>query len=196
MEELVLSKRVKGQGHSAKKDRREGMIPGVIYGKEIGNELFEVNVTDLEKELAVSGQYGVLKFNLDGQKGTAVIKELQKNHFGNKVIHLDLEEISDKEKMTTEVAIKISGKGLLESKGLILQVQKDLVKVTCTAANLPKEFDLDVSEAKAGTVYTLKDLNIGRDLTVDDDLTSVIGSVIVDEREDDEDSEEESTTEE
>ena len=195
MEELVLSKRVKGQGHNAKKYRREGMIPGVIYGNQIGNELFEVNVTDLEKELAVSGQYGVLKFNLDGKKGTAVIKEVQKNHFGNKVIHLDLEEIADKERMTTEVAVKISGKGLLESRGLILQVQKDLVKVTCTAANLPKEFDLDVSGANAGTVYTLKDLNISGDLTVDDDLTSVIGSVIVDEREDDKDSEEESTTE-
>ncbi|MGN0145044.1 MAG: 50S ribosomal protein L25 [Clostridium sp.] len=194
MEELVLRKRIKGQGHSARKDRRSGMIPGVIYGKEIGNELFDVNVTDLEKELAVSGQYGVLKFNLDGQKGTAVIKELQKNHFGNKVIHLDLEEISDKEKMTTEVGIKISGKGLLESKGLILQVQKDLVKVTCTAADLPKEFDLDVSEATAGTVYTLKDLNISENVTVDDDLGSVIGSVIVDEREED-DSEEESTEE-
>ena len=189
MEELVLSKRVKGNGHSARRERRKGVIPGVIYGKEIGNALFDVDVVALEKELAVSGEHGVLKFNLDGKKGTAVIKELQKNHFVNKVIHMDLEEVSAKEKMTTEVNIKISGKGILESKGLILQVQKDLVKVTCTALDLPKEFDLDVSQGTAGTVYTLKDLVISDKVTVDDDLSSVIGSIVVDEKENDEDEE-------
>ena len=194
MEELVLSKRVKGNGHSARRERRQGVIPGVIYGKEIGNALFDVDVIELEKELAVSGEHGVLQFNFDGKKGTAVIKELQKNHFGNKIIHMDLEEVSAKEKMTTEVNIKISGKGILESKGLILQVQKDLVKVTCTALDLPKEFDLDVSQGTSGTVYTLKDLVISDKVTVDDDLSSVIGSIVVDEKENDED--EESTTEE
>ena len=186
MEELWLSKRVKKNGHDARAERRQGKIPGVIYGKEIGNELFDVDVTALQKELAVSGEHGVLKFDLDRQTGTAVIKELQKNNFGNKIIHLDLEEVSDKEKMTTEVDIKISGKGILESKGLILQVQKDLVKVTCTALDLPKEFDLDVSQGTAGTVYTLKDLAISNKVTVDDDLSSVIGSIIVDEKEDEE----------
>ena len=186
MEELLLIKRVKKNGHDARAERRQGKIPGVIYGKEIGNELFDVDVTALQKELAVSGEHGVLKIDLDGQKGTAVIKELQKNNFGNKIIHLDLEEVSDKEKMTTEVDIKISGKGILESKGLILQVQKDLVKVTCTALDLPKEFDLDVSQGTAGTVYTLKDLAISNKVTVDDDLSSVIGSIIVDEKEDEE----------
>ena len=185
MEELTLSKRVKGSSNNARRERREGKIPGVIYGKEIGNALFDVNVADLEKELYVSGEHGVLKFNFDGQKGTAVIKELQKDPFGNKVIHVDLEEVSAKEKMTTEVNIKISGRGLLESKGLILQVQKDLVKVTCTASDLPKEFDLDVSDGAAGKVYTLKDLKISDKVTVDDDLSSVIGSIIVDERQDD-----------
>lgn len=190
MEELVLTKRVKGHGHSAKRERRGGVSPGVIYGKEIGNALFDVNIVELEKELALSGEHGVLHFDLEGKKGTAVIKELQKNHFGNKVIHMDLEEVSDKEKVTTEVSIKISGKGILESKGLILQVQKDLVKVTCTALDLPKEFDLDVSEGKAGTVYTLNDLQISDKVAVDDDLSSVIGSIVLDERQEDESTEE------
>ena len=190
MEELVLTKRVKGHGHSAKRERRGGVIPGVIYGKEIGNALFDVNIVELEKELALSGEHGVLHFDLEGKKGTAVIKELQKNHFGNKVIHMDLEEVSDKEKVTTEVSIKISGKGILESKGLIFQVQKDLVKVTCTALDLPKEFDLDVSEGKAGTVYTLNDLQISDKVAVDDDLSSVIGSIVLDEKQEDESTEE------
>lgn len=103
---------------------------------------------------------------------------------------MDLEEVSAKERMTTEVSIKISGRGLLESKALILQIQKDLVKVTYRTEDLPKEFNLDVSEGTLGTVYTLKDLNISDDVVVNDDLSSVIGSIILDEREDDTESEE------
>lgn len=103
---------------------------------------------------------------------------------------MDLEEVSAKERMTTEVSIKISGRGLLESKALILQIQKDLVKVTYRTEDLPKEFNLDVSEGTLGTVYTLKDLNVSDDVVVNDDLSSVIGSIILDEREDDTESEE------
>lgn len=103
---------------------------------------------------------------------------------------MDLEEVSAKERMTTEVSIKISGRGLLESKALILQIQKDLVKITYRTEDLPKEFNLDVSEGTLGTVYTLKDLNVSDDVVVNDDLSSVIGSIILDEREDDTESEE------
>ena len=182
MGELKLLNRDKKVCHSAKKDRVKGMIPGVIYGKEIGNALFDVNYIDLERELCTTGEHGVVSFNLNNKQVTAVIKEVQKNNFGNKVIHIDLEEVAADYKMHTEVAIKINGKGLLESKGLIFQTQKDLVKVACTAKDLPKEIELDVSEGKAGTVYTFKDLDLGNKVQIDEDLAGVIGSITVEER--------------
>ncbi|AWK51130.1 50S ribosomal protein L25 [Clostridium beijerinckii] len=185
MEELNLNKRINTIGHSARQERKQGKIPGVIYGKKIGNELFYVDSLALAKELSVSGEHGVLNFNLDGKKkGTAVIKEVQKNSLGNKVIHIDLEEIAANAKMHTEISIKIIGKGILESKGLLLQTQRDLVKVTCIAANLPKDVELDVSNATAGTVYTFNDLELGKDVSFVDDLSTVIGSISEDQKED------------
>lgn len=184
MEELNLNKRINTVGHSATQERKQGKIPGVIYGKEIGNELFYVDSLALSKKLAVSGEHGVLTFNLDGnKKGTAVIKEIQKNSFGNKVIHIDLEEIAANAKMHTEISIKIIGKGILESKGLLFQTQRDLVKVTCIAANLPKDVELDVSNGTAGTVYTFNDLKLGKDISFLDDLSTVIGSISEDQKE-------------
>ena len=184
MEELNLNKRINTVGHSARQERKKGKIPGVIYGKEIGNELFYVDSLELAKELSVSGEHGVLTFNLDGKKkGTAVIKEVQKNSLGNKIIHIDLEEIAANTKMHTEISIKIIGKGILESKGLMLQTQRDLVKVTCTAENLPKDVELDVSNGTAGTVYTFDDLDLGQDVSFIDDLSTVIGSISEDRKE-------------
>ena len=195
MGELKLLNRDKKVCHSAKKDRVNGMVPGVIYGKEIGNVLIDINCVELEKELCASGEHGIVTYNLNDKKGTAVIKEVQKNHFGNKVIHIDLEEVAADYKMHTEVSIKINGKGLLEGKGLIFQTQRDLVKVVCTAKDLPKEVEIDVSEGKVGTVYTFADLNLGDKVQIDEDLAGVIGSVTVEERDvEDEDSEDSTST--
>lgn len=191
MEELNLNKRINTVGHNAKQERRLGKIPGVIYGQEIGNELFYVDSLALSKELSVSGEHGVLTFNLDGKKkGTAVIKEVQKNSLGNKVIHIDLEEIAANAKMHTEISIKVIGKGVLEGKGLIFQTQRDLVKVICTAENLPKDVELDVSNGKAGKVYTFNDLSLGQEVSIMDDLSTVIGSISEDQKEDDSETEE------
>lgn len=67
MKELNLNKRINTVGHSARQERRNGKIPGVIYGAEIGNELFYVDSLALGKELSVSGEHGVLTFNLEGK---------------------------------------------------------------------------------------------------------------------------------
>lgn len=191
MEELNLNKRINTVGHNARQERRHGKIPGVIYGEEIGNELFYVDSLALAKELSVSGEHGVLTFNFDGKKkGTAVIKEVQKNSLGNKVIHVDLEEIAANAKMHTEISIKFTGKGVLESKGLIFQTQRELVKVVCTAENLPKDVEVDISSGEAGKVYTFKDLNLGKDISILDDLSTVIGSIIEDHKEEDSETEE------
>ena len=183
MEELILNKRINAVGHSAKQERKQGKIPGVIYGKKIGNRLFYVDSLELAKELSISGEHGVLTFNLEGKKGTAVIKEVQKNSLGNKVTHIDLEEIAANAKMHTEISIKVIGKAILEGKGLMLQTQRDLVKVTCTAANLPKDVELDVSNGTAGTVYTFNDLDLGKDVSFVDDLSTVIGSISEEQKE-------------
>lgn len=186
MEELMLMKREKTACHSVRKVRREGKVPGVIYGAEIGNELFTIDKGQLEKELAAEGEHAVVKFNLDGKSGMALIKDIQKSPVEHRVIHVDLEEVADDYNMHTEVAIKIEGKGLLESKSLILQTQKDFVKIVCKAKDLPKEFVLDVSDAKAGSVYTVKDLNVTGNIKLDEDLNDVIGSVSMEERVEDE----------
>lgn len=102
---------------------------------------------------------------------------------GNKVTHIDLEEIAANAKMHTEISIKIIGKGTLEGKGLMLQIQRDLVKVTCTAENLPKDVELDVSNGIAGTVYTFNDLKLGENVSFVDELSTVIGSISEDHKE-------------
>ena len=179
MEELILNKRIKNSSNSAKKERRHGLIPGVIYGKKLGNMMFEIGEMDLVNELCITGEHGVVNFDLDGYTGKAIIKDVQKDSLTHKVMHVDLEEIYGNEKVIAEVPIKFNGKDFLSEKGVVLQSQKDSVKVSCRPEDLPKTISLDVSKAQIGSVYKLSDLEIGSELSIMDDLSTVCASVVI-----------------
>lgn len=178
MEELVLNKRANKIAHSAKKERRQGKVPGVVYGKKLGSLMFEIGEMDLIRDLSITGEHGVVNFDLDGYKSTAIIKEIQKDPISHKVIHVDLKEIYKDKEIQIEVPIKCHGKNFLSEKGVVLQTQKDSVKVSCRAENLPKSIDIDVSNAKIGSVYKLSDLEVGNEISILDNLSTVFASVV------------------
>ena len=84
MEELILNKRMKNSSNSAKKERKKGQVPGIIYGKKLGNLMFEIGEMDLVSELNITGEHGVINFDLDGYNGTAIIKDIQKDALTHK----------------------------------------------------------------------------------------------------------------
>ena len=179
MEELILNKRIKNSSNSAKKERKHGIIPGVIYGKKLGSMMFEIGEMDLLHELSITGEHGVVNYDLDGYTGKAIIKDVQKDPLTHKVMHIDLEEIYGDEKIIAEVPIKFNGKDFLSEKGVVLQSQKDSVKVSCRPEDLPKVIDNDVAKAQIGSVYKLSDLEIGSEISILDDLSAVCASVVV-----------------
>lgn len=178
MEELILNKRIKNSSNSARKERRHGMIPGIIYGKKLGNLMFEIGEMDLASELSISGEHGVVNFDLDGYAGTAIIKEVQKDSLTHKIVHIDLEEVNSNENVVADVPIKFNGKDFLGTKGVVLQSIKDSVKVSCKAEDLPKSIDIDVSKAHAGTTYKFADLEIGSEISIVDDISTICATVV------------------
>ena len=178
MNELVLNKRLNKTANAAKQKRREGKVPGVVYGKKLGSLMFEIGEMELVEELSRNGEHGVLRFDLDGYNGTAIIKEVQKDPISHKVMHIDLEEVSRYGMLQTEVPIKIEGKKFLSTKGIVIQTQKDSVKISCKAENIPKSIDVNVSNAKLGSVYKLSDLEVGSEISIIDNLSTVFASVV------------------
>ena len=178
MNELVLNKRLNKTANAVKQKRREGKVPGVVYGKKLGSLMFEIGEMELVEELSRNGEHGVLRFDLDGYNGTAIIKEVQKDPISHKVMHIDLEEVSRYGMLQTEVPIKIEGKEFLSTKGIVIQTQKDSVKVSCKAENIPKSIEVNVSNAKLGSVYKLSDLEVGSEISIIDNLSTVFASVV------------------
>lgn len=178
MEQLNLNKRENNVAHSARKERKAGKVPGVIYGKKIGNLLFEIGKLELDRELSIVGEHGALNFNIDGYNGTAIIKEIQKDAVSHDVIHVDLEEVTNTQPIQAEVPVRFIGKEFLNTKGIVLQSQNDLVKVSCMPDELPSTIDIDVTNAKPGKTYRFADLEVASEISIVGDLSTILASVM------------------
>ncbi|PRR82909.1 50S ribosomal protein L25 [Clostridium vincentii] len=164
-------------GYSVKKERMNGSVPGILYGKKIGNVLVEVDEKELAKELFSSGEHGILNYSINGNNERGVLKEVQRHPVSHKIIHIDLEQISENEEMQLEVPIQYVGEEWLNKRGAILQKEKTVVKVSCRADVLPKTIKIDVSKGEVGAVYRYEDLEIDKKISIIDNIESVIASV-------------------
>ena len=178
MSVIELNKRDGSVAKSAKKCRKRGKIPGILYGKNINNFMFEIGEMDLVDEITANGQYGVMNVNYNGKEHKALIKEMQRDPATNKIIHLDLEEVSAGEKVISTVPIHYIGEEHINKKGIVLQKEKDSVKVEGNVDSLPKYLNINIGTGTVGDVYKFGDLEIGSEISIVDDLNSVIASVI------------------
>lgn len=178
MNELILNKRLNKTANAVKQKRREGKVPGVVYGKKLGSLMFEIGEMELVEGLSSAGEHGALKFDLDGYNGTAIIKEVQKDPVSHKVIHIDLEEVNGNKVLQAKVPIKLEGKEFLSKKGIVIQNQKESVNISCKVEDLPKAIGINISNAKIGSTYKLSDLEIGSEISILDNLSTVFASVV------------------
>lgn len=177
LENLSIKIRTKKANHDAKKVRKNGKVPGIIYGKDINNILFEISELELNSVISDKGEHGTLNINIDGNNVDTLIKEVQRDAVTKKIMHIDLEKIDENKVVVSKVPVHFVGEELATKNGRILQKNKDSISVECVSKNLPKAFNLDVSNAKVGNVYKISDIEVGNEISVLDNLDSVIASI-------------------
>ncbi|MDU1856015.1 MAG: 50S ribosomal protein L25, partial [Clostridium baratii] len=146
-------------------------------GKNINNFMFEISSLELDREVCNVGEHGILNVEFNGDSKQVLIKEVQREPVNHEIIHIDLEMIAKGEKIETEVPIQYIGEKLLTKKGAVLQKEKDSVKISCDSASLPKSVKLDVSRGINGSVYRLDDIEVASEISILEDLNSVVASI-------------------
>lgn len=177
MDNLNVEKRVKHVHHEAKKTRKCGKVPGILYGKSLENTLIEVGANQLNQYILKEGTNSVIDVHLNGKSHKALIKEVQRDILTRKIIHLDLEEVNAHTKVIANIPINFVGEEKLVRNGVVLQKQKDMLKVKCEAKDIPKIFDIDISDAKVGDNFKVSDIEVAKEISVMDSLDSVIATI-------------------
>jgi large subunit ribosomal protein L25 len=148
----------------AKKLRRQGQVPGVLYGLDKTNKNVFLQLDQLQAILRQirPGLLATTVFQLqeEGHSFKAVIKEIQYHTTSYAVIHVDFAVVSDKTPVSVNVPIQVTG--LAECPGIKLggfmrQTIRSL-KVRCLPKDIPQELVLDVKNLDIGNALRLSDL--------------------------------------
>jgi large subunit ribosomal protein L25 len=136
--------------------RREGLVPGVVYGQ--GGEARPFQVSQRELRTLLSQGHTLLDLELDGSKAVpVVIKEEQHHPVRGDIVHLDCLEVRLDEEIQSEVPIELEGTdqapGVREG-GVLEHVTRE-VTVEALPTAIPEQITVDVSEMEIGDTISL-----------------------------------------
>jgi len=170
----LRSKSGKGSSHTL---RRSGEVPGVVYGKDTSNLLVEFSDLELNDVIKNYGEHAVLRLEVNGSKLKTMIKEVQREPVNRKLMHVDLKYVNDSDKVHTDIPVVFKGEDLVRSKGGVVQKQMSNISIETTPDNIPKYIVADVSGLKIGGKLIIADVELSSDITVTDDINSVVAIV-------------------
>ncbi|MCX8103432.1 MAG: 50S ribosomal protein L25 [Candidatus Bipolaricaulota bacterium] len=139
--------------------RRQGKIPGVLYGHEV-NQPIAVNAKEIEKLLARITRSSRITLVLNGKQLSAFIKEIQYDPLTDRVIHIDLYHPAPDRPVTIEVPVRLRGEPKGRKEGGVLQVLRDIVKVRGPAENIPEVIEIDVTNLGIGQAVHVNELKL------------------------------------
>src|SRR5215218_4003047 len=161
--------------------RKQGLVPGVLYGRGKAPHPFCVPERELRRALSgESGLHAILDVVLDGQKTThpSVLKDYQQEVPGGRLAHIDLHEVRLDQPIQATVAVELIGEpaGVKEG-GVLSQVSRDL-RVEALPLEIPDHLELDVSGMAIGDTLRLVDLPAREGVTyLDDPEETVLATV-------------------
>ena len=173
MEAIELKANVRkesGKG-PARRLRAEGLVPAVLYGSGAESTMLYVNAADLIKIIrAEKGETGFIKIVIDeagkNVEKISVLKELQKNTVTKTIVHADFYEIRMDRKLTRNVPVHIVGDAIGVEKGGELQQFKRDIKISVLPEQMPRHFDVDVTELAIGTSIHVRDLKLAEGIEI------------------------------
>jgi large subunit ribosomal protein L25 len=161
MVETIILKAERRQGsgtRAACKLRSKGMVPAIIYGHKEEPTAVQLDGHDLLLEL--QHHHRLLDLELDGQRKKCLVKEIQYDYLGDKVIHADLTWVNLDERVKVMVELELRGTAAGVSEGGTLNQLLKEVELECLVTNIPESIRILVSSLKLGETLTAGELEL------------------------------------
>ncbi|HWY79921.1 MAG TPA: 50S ribosomal protein L25 [Candidatus Sulfotelmatobacter sp.] len=167
-------------GKKVKKLRREGFLPGNVYGKGLESHALQIKLSDFENVYKNTGETGLVDLAFDGKSKPVLIKNLQMNHATRTLLHVDFYQVNLKEKVKTTVPVILTGeaKAVTDKIGLVLQSLSD-VEIEALPDKLPEHIELSVEHlAEIGDQVTVADMKAPEDVIILTDPGQTVAKVM------------------
>ena len=161
---LNVQARTAGTTNDARRLRKTGLIPAIVYGKGIEPKCISVNAT--EWQLLSRNELNILSLVEDGKETLVLLKEVQHDPIKNRTRHLDFQAIRMDQKIKAHVAVR-PGHALPAgaSAGGLLEQNLHEIEVESLPQDLPEEIIVDVSGMNLGDMIHVGDIAMPEGVT-------------------------------
>lgn len=182
MEKLVIAAEKRSTiGKQVGVLRREGKLPGVIYGHKFEPTAILMDLKEATRVLNQATSSSIVTVVLEGKEIASLVRERQRDYLKNRFIHIDFQAVSLTEKIRTAVNIEFTGiaPAVKDFNGVVVDGLNS-VEVEALPSDLPERFVLDISVLKEiGDSILVKDLVVPANvelLTPEDEMLILITS--------------------
>jgi large subunit ribosomal protein L25 len=136
-------------GKQVKTLRRQGQLPGVIYGHHLEPIAITMDAKEAGTIIPRLTSSSLITINVDGAEHLALVREKQKDYIKNRLTHVDFLAVSANEKLRAYVTFQFVGTApAVKDLNAYLVTNLDEVEVECFPADLPERITVDVSSIK------------------------------------------------
>jgi len=174
--ELTVAMRSESGSSAARRLRRTGVVPAVMYGRGMAPMALAVDAKSLRELLHAGGHNVIVRLNLEGggEAPTVMLKEIQRDAIGGGVLNVDFQRISLTEKVTAQVPVVLVGESPGVKLGGVLDHVLREVEVECLPTQIPVNLALDISSLVVGHSLHVSDLAPPAEVVIANEPSDVI----------------------
>lgn len=180
-ETLRAVKRFEAGSRHARRMRREGRIPAVVYGADRATQSISLDQRDLNATLRTeAGLNAIINVVVDESDGVlAVAREIQRDPVGGNITHLDLIEVSLDTEIEAEVHIEYVGtpRGVREEAGFVEAIETS-VSILALPTAIPSFIEVDINDLEIFDTLKVSDLPVIEGVTYTTDVDRPLVSVL------------------
>jgi large subunit ribosomal protein L25 len=156
--------------------RRQGLLPGVIYGYKVESTAIQMDAHDAGLIIPKLTSSSVVTIDLGGKQIPALVRERQKNFIKGILTHVDFQAVSMTEKIRAEVSIHLHGVApAVEEYNAVIVTNMTSLTVEALPKDLPERIELDISVlTDVGSALYIRDLSLPKEVEVLSDPDEVV----------------------
>lgn len=175
---LQAEHRVPMNSTGLKRLRKEGRLPGIIFGNKTENAMIHICSKEFTRWTRGGGT-GVLKLSVDGLGTIPVLLEgVQRDAVTKDVIHVDFLHINKKELVRTKTTIEYTGTPIGTKTGGIVQTQSTFIEIQALPDQVPASISVDISQLDIADTLRAGDIALPEGVTLLSSEQELLVSVV------------------
>jgi large subunit ribosomal protein L25 len=166
-----------------KRLRKQGKIPGIMYGKNIGSAPIAVDQKELQN-LIKTNRHAIVDLEIPGKgKQAAMLSEIQRDNLTGELLHVDFHQINMDEPVRTNVPLEFVGDSVGVREGGLLTPIAHEIEIRCLPKHIPAALQVDVSALGVGETLLVGDIRVPAEIEIKTDMDMPVVTVLAPQKE-------------